>query len=218
MKTLVIGDLHLAGFKQKQFEYLKQLFESVDKVILIGDFWEGYTTSFDQFLKSKWKGLFPVLKSKKTVYLYGNHDRESMMDERIKQFADKAQLRYELDLGDKHLIFEHGDRLIKMPDQKLRLGKLKTIMSKIDTTLERVITKRFGMRHFRTINGRHNSRMKKKLKKELKPNEIFICGHTHSFEFDLKHQYINTGVMRIPGIAQYLLIDGETLTPVQEKY
>ena len=71
MKILVISDSHLdQNFEQDKLIFLKQLVESVDQVIINGDFWEGYSISFEEFLNSPWKELLPLLKKKKDgIYL-----------------------------------------------------------------------------------------------------------------------------------------------------
>ena len=101
MKTLVISDTHLdTTFDEKKYAFLRSIIERADRVILNGDFWEGITISFDDFIKSEWKSLFPLLKQKQTIYLYGNHDRKEYNDERVQLFS-AAQ-------GDSHILKEEN--------------------------------------------------------------------------------------------------------------
>src|SRR3990167_5228492 len=87
MKVLVFSDSHLDhNFEPKKLSYLKKLVRSVDQVIINGDFWEGYSITFDQFLSSKWNELFPLLKAKKAVYIFGNHDKKVLADKRMRLF------------------------------------------------------------------------------------------------------------------------------------
>ena len=54
--------------------------------------------------------------------------------------------------------------------------------------------------------------IKKQLMKELKKNEFYVCGHTHSAEIDTKNRFINTGVIK-DGLAQYIHISEQGFTP-----
>ena len=112
MKTIIISDLHLtAKFNKRTFNFLKDLISSVDKVIINGDFWDSYVTSFDKFVKSKWKDLFPLLKEKNTHYNYGNHDRKTDSDERVKLFSVTQAETLNLKVGDLELLIKHGNDL-----------------------------------------------------------------------------------------------------------
>ncbi|MBI3955332.1 metallophosphoesterase, partial [Candidatus Gottesmanbacteria bacterium] len=76
MHTIIISDLHLTRrFEKRKFNFLKKIIERSDQVVINGDLWDYYFSSFSQFVRSPWRQLFPLLKEKKTVYLYGNHDR-----------------------------------------------------------------------------------------------------------------------------------------------
>ncbi len=83
MKTIVLSDTHLyEEFDEKKFNFLKRIISKVDRVIINGDFWDSYICSFSDFINSPWKKLFPLLKTKKTVYIYGNHDKKSLTDKK----------------------------------------------------------------------------------------------------------------------------------------
>ena len=70
MSTLVFSDTHFGKkFHQRQFEALKKLISESNKIIINGDFWEGLAISFDDFLKSDWSKLFPLLKQRETIYV-----------------------------------------------------------------------------------------------------------------------------------------------------
>jgi predicted MPP superfamily phosphohydrolase len=88
MQTLIFSDTHLTkGFNRKKYEFLREIIEPVDRVIINGDFWDGYLTSFDKFVNSEWQKLFPLLKEKQTIYLYGNHDKTKWCDSRVNLFS-----------------------------------------------------------------------------------------------------------------------------------
>jgi len=55
MKTLIFADTHLTEkFDVKLFDYIAPLALKADQIIINGDFWDSYLTSFDQFMSSSW--------------------------------------------------------------------------------------------------------------------------------------------------------------------
>ena len=96
MRYLIFSDTHLTPkYEPKKFAVLKNAIEQADRVIINGDFWEGFVCTFNEFVESPWsKELFPLLKKKKAVYLFGNHDRESLANERASLFSDKQMKKY----------------------------------------------------------------------------------------------------------------------------
>ena len=93
MKYLVFSDTHLTPkFDHRKFSVLKEAIDQADRAVICGDFWEGFGNSFDDFVSSKWsETLFPLLKKKKTVYLYGNHDKKEYANDRVSLFSVKQQ-------------------------------------------------------------------------------------------------------------------------------
>lgn len=71
MKTLIFSDTHLTSkVHKKTFSFLEDLISQVDKVIINGDFWDSYKTSFDEFIDSGRKKLFDLLLQKDAIYLF----------------------------------------------------------------------------------------------------------------------------------------------------
>lgn len=219
MKILVFSDSHLTlPFDQKQFRFIEGIVKPVDKVIINGDFWDGYVTKFERFVNSPWKHLFPLLKEKNAVYVFGNHDQERFADARLALFSDVRTERYELPLDGKRYIFEHGHRLLPFgdgQDKKLRLSLKRS--TRIADNLERVLITKAGARYQRMFR-KHNREIQDQLKDELEKNDIYLCGHTHSAEFNIKKQFINSGVIK-HGLGQYVLLESKK-APVlkQERY
>ena len=97
MNILVFSDTHLyLPFDGKKFNFLKKIISDSDQVIINGDFFDDYMISFDEFIKSPWNQLFPLLKKKKAIYIFGNHDQEKFSDKRTEQFSDSQKIRYKL--------------------------------------------------------------------------------------------------------------------------
>lgn len=218
MKILVFSDSHLdQNFEPKKFAFLKRLIESVDQVVINGDFWEGYSMSFNEFLKSPWKELFPLLKRKNTVYVFGNHDKDILSDKRINRFCTTSSWRYKLRTPNYTYVFEHGNRLTPYLDD---IWKMKTLPKPLNVflgELEELLVRFFDVKGLTFLFGRFNDVVKEKLKKELKKNEILVCGHTHVAELDLKARYINNGIMR-HGLAHHLIITNGIPTLHRERY
>ncbi len=212
MKYLIFSDSHLTPrFDRRKFIILKEAIEQADRVIINGDFWEGFNTKFDDFVTSEWSTtLFPLLKKKKAVYLYGNHDKKSASDNRTSLFSDAQDYSFTFKSGKHTYRVEHGDRLIKLPDLSfLTLAFLETV--------EDILTKVFGKLFLQTVYGRLNKKIKKDTANSLKPNEFLVTGHTHCAEIDLKSRYINDGFIK-HRIAQYIFIENGAVTAVSKKY
>lgn len=119
MKTLVLSDTHLTDeFDQMLCYYIADLVKSVDRVVINGDFWDGYVTTFDAFCKSEWKQLFPLLKEKHAIYIFGNHDKQEMTDDRVKLFSKEQTLKYDFTDGGKHFHIEHGNLIVPEIDDR----------------------------------------------------------------------------------------------------
>ena len=211
MKILVFSDSHLTDkFEEKKFLFLKKIISQSDLVIINGDFWDGYLTTFDQFISSDWNRLFPLLKLKKTIYIFGNHDRESYMDRKASIFSDIQTYSYRLKLNGINFVFEHGHRQYPTLDEKLPRS-----LNKFSTKIVGFILQNISLLQF--ILKRANRIIKRKIQNKIRKNDVFVCGHSHYAEFDLKNRFINTGFIE-NGLAKYLLIDDEKIITKEEWY
>ncbi len=221
MKTVVFSDSHLnLPFDEKKYRFIEAIVKDADKVIINGDFWEGLRISFDQFIDSPYKHLFPILKSKDTVYIYGNHDEEEFSDKRTTLFANHTSESYSFQVNGSRLVFKHGDQyafVIGKTKSKPPLKGHRKVISNVINATEKVIIRKMGKKALRQVLGRYNSIIKNKVKKELNANDIFVCGHTHLAEFNLKEKFINTGLIK-HGLGQYMVIEGTVLKPVEVWY
>ncbi len=219
MRTLVFSDSHLEDtVDEKKYRLLEHLITASDRVIINGDFWDGFLVNFDSFINSPYRRLFPLFKQKKTVYITGNHDHYDFIDNRVNLFSVKNTQRYELPLGKKTLIFEHGH--MQVPIFKNENPVLKKYRYPISSTLNKVeefLVRNTGGVITKLIQKNLNETIKKTIKSDLKKDDIFICGHTHYAEFSLDEQFINIGIMK-HGLAQYLVIENETIIPKSQWY
>lgn len=209
MKILIISDLHLTPqFDLKKFLFLQEIIGKADQVIINGDFWEGLSCLFDDFVNSEWNQLFPLLKSKNTIYIYGNHDKKIFSDDRVNLFSVEQKNRHQLQVGDITFTIVHGHQFNPFFNRLFRFLKLPKLFLKILITLERWLLKTFKNDYIRLHYRLYNKEIKGKVRKSLRKNQIIVCSHTHAAEFDLKNKFINTGLINY-GLAQYIIVDDE---------
>ncbi len=207
MKTIICSDIHLtAVFEEAKYAYLEKLFSSCDQLIINGDFWDGYETTFTKFSRSAWKELFPLMKQKNAIYLYGNHDKEEWTKDAT-LFSMKQVDVYTIQAGKAVLHIEHGHRIA--PSFDMMYPKLANFLSTF-----------FSGRRFRFAYGLRaweNIQMKQYAANQLPENQILVCGHSHIAEFNKKRRFINLGAID-SGIASYVLISGSNIKLVLETY
>ncbi len=218
MKILVFSDSHLRlPFEEKKFKWLEKNLGQADQIIINGDFWDGYVITFNQFINSPWRHLFPLLKSKKTIYIYGNHDKKKFSNGGAEIFSNIQTTRHELKLNNKVFIFEHGDQIRPSLDGLLNFEKPPEAIMKKLRDIDDLMVKKFGKTYLKLMFSRRNRSTKKKLKPLLRQNQIFICGHNHYAEIDEKNQFANSGII-LGGLAQYLLIEDGRMRLKEEWY
>lgn len=222
MRILIFSDTHLyLPFDQKKFDYLKKIIEPADQVIINGDFFDGYMIKFEDFVKSEWNKLFPLLKSKKAIYIYGNHDQKILSDQRVNLFSVKQTDQFQLKIGNKIFLFEHGQRFRKTPDL---LSKKNPIFMTIAGLIVRLVhfirqllTNIFGRNFLKLRFSYRNYFTKKKAIKTIKKNEFLIIGHNHWAEVDEKNHFACCGAI-LYCFAQYLTIDSSAKITFHEEW
>ncbi len=224
MKILVLSDTHLTDeFDQALCDYISDLVKSVDKVILNGDIWDGYVTSFDSFVTSKWQQLFALFKEKQAVYIYGNHDRQEMADDRVSEFSTQQTLQHSFIEGEKRFHVEHGHLIA--PELDDRHPTLISIFTPLAPLFFRLLAKRTMFN--RVINWAFIDPRQKKLdqimckyaKNQLQTlADIVIFGHSHTFHKTISREiYWNSGCVEYTNLSYLLITDG-VVTPVTAQY
>ncbi|MEK7634185.1 MAG: metallophosphoesterase [Patescibacteria group bacterium] len=210
MKILVFSDTHLyLPFDQKKFNFLKKIISKSDQVIINGDFFDGYMVNFNDFVNSQWNQLFSLLKSKKAVYIYGNHDKKEFSDKKVSLFSNKQTCQLELKLNNKNFLFEHGQKTRPTPDMMFKISWKNMHYGMIVVHFVRnLFIKIFGKLAVQIIFGHSNNGSKRYIKRNYKPknNEYYIIGHNHWAEIDEKNHFAASGMI-LYGFAQYLTID-----------
>lgn len=217
MKYLVISDTHLTDrFDKKKFDLLVSLITDCDHVIINGDFWEGFETTFDEFVSSPWKDLFPLLKAKQTVYIYGNHDEQIWSDSRVNLFSDKQADFYELESGGVTFRFEHGHRQVPIEGWEIPFLTDKQ-RQRFSSFMHEAVVRIFSATIMRVFFRHLNSTVKKSIRATLDKNHFFVCGHTHVAENDPQEKFLNSGFIQY-GTAQYILIENGVVQSKTVRY
>lgn len=216
MKTLIVSDIHLSHvFDKKKFLFLEKLFSSYDKIILNGDFWDGYITTFDRFIESPWKGLFSLLRKKEAIYLFGNHDQKQFSDERRNLFSVEQKDTHKIEINSITYHVEHGHVVFPSIDDSLHLSRaLLLYVNTVFQYVEHLFVSLWSPHNI--VIKQSNQTMKRRLKAKKFPH-WYVCGHTHYAEFDSKNRYSNSGFIQY-GKASYLIADSSGLSLRTEWY
>jgi hypothetical protein len=82
---------------------------------------------------------------------------------------------------------------------------------------ESFLIRSFGTSLIKYLYKTDNETIKQRLRKKLKANQIFVCGHTHLKEIDLKNQFVNSGLVGY-GLGQYLIIEDDDVIEKEHWY
>jgi predicted phosphodiesterase len=229
MKIIIFSDTHLSHkFDVRKYNFLKRIISESDRVIINGDFWDRYRTTFDKFVSSEWKKLFPLFLKKKTVYIHGNHDPEELCNDRMQLFSVINSESYEFRADGHSFIVHHGDRIVEQNKPRIIkfYGIVMGFISKINVErfIQRIfrITIRIGYwilgADFMTTTSisKNNNRVMKN-SHDPATGKWQVCSDTHCSELDAENLFINTGCI-LYGWGSYLLIDGTNIKLIKEKY
>lgn len=227
MKILVFSDTHLScNFDEGKYRYLVKIINKADRVIINGDFWDSWFISFDNFVLSQWRGLFPLLLSKQAVYIYGNHDPKDKTDDRVSLFSKMAVEKYSIGSGENNYEFEHGDKILKNKRSILVEGYGKVLMI-INQTRWVNIVYRFihlveaaGFKILGPVRmtGSYISKNNNTIHKHKNEQKNWLVyGDTHCAEVDRTYMYANSGCI-VHGIGSYLLIEDGEIREYKERY
>lgn len=217
-KILIISDLHLTtNFIRKKFLFLKDLISKYDRIIINGDFWSGYYNTFEEFTKTPWKDLFPILKSKKTIYLFGNHDRKSWLNDNVNLFSVWNGDEYRLEVGSKKFLITHGHQFLgdSITSEGYMAFWRKYKIDAIKYFVESLFLRIFG-RYFYIVAIPANNKVKN-LSKKLEGVDYLVIGHTHWGEIDNKTKFMNTGLIH-SGVATFIEIVDNSPKFVSTRY
>lgn len=209
MKILVFSDTHLyLPFDEKKLNFLKKIISKYDQVIINGDFFDNYMISFTDFIDSPWNQLFSLLKKKKAIYIFGNHDQQKFSDKRLSLFSIKQVPEYRIKINNKTFILTHGQQFRKTPDLFVNknLKPIVSLVVKIAHFNRQLLTSIFGRLFLSLRFSYRNISTEKKAIKTIKDNEFIIVGHNHWAEVDEKNHFACCGAI-LYGFAQYLAID-----------
>lgn len=198
IRVVIFSDSHFdLQFDPERLQKFEEVISRADLVIINGDFWLDKHTTFEEFLASPWSPLFPLLKSKHAIYLFGNHDMPQFSDPRIDRFCDQVGFSLELTVGTQVFYVEHGHLLadsltlivLKAFESHPRL--LGALTAPIGVLNELVLkSKNLKLQRFAK---RINIPYKFHPKYANRGDSYLVMGHTHVAERDDEHRYINLG-------------------------
>jgi predicted phosphodiesterase len=215
MKTLIFNDTHLTdAFDQEWFNYIAKLLDGVDQIVINGDFWDGYLTTWDEFFNSNWTKLLELLASKDCIYVFGNHDKENFMDERIYKFAKVATHNHELSFGKKLFKISHGDKIAPTYDNTFLFRNPDKTRPKYQLFERLVHGNKLINKIYQPLNEMKNLKQMVALKnhasKNYNKNEYHVFGHSHISEFNPDCGFINVGAFQ-NGSPSYLIIENDKI-------
>lgn len=217
MPTVVFSDCHLtAKFDPAKFLYLQNIIESADRVIINGDFWDGYMANFTDLLNSERSKLFKLLSNKETYYVCGNHDAAALHDPRIDQFARWCGEMLELTIDGQKYRFEHGHRIAPTLDQIYPGMFRRSWVAKTATAFEYCAARIIGQNYF-AVHRPANTKMKLWQRHNLSTDQILVCGHSHWPEANELEKYFNTGFVR-HRLAHHLVINHSRRSLINGRY
>lgn len=224
---LVFSDTHFKKKADKKLlSALIALVRAHENIIILGDFWDKYFLSFEEFIENRiYFPLFDALKAKNTIYLFGNHDPRELMDDRVYKFCKELKYTHEMKVGNKLFHFEHGDILAgvyELPTimEWLDVFRVKVLkipeyqVAKIDFVIFGIMEKFTNGRNL--LGKKWNEIIYSKSKSlDILKNKILVCGHTHYHdEYDT---YINIGA-NMYGYLQYMTIANGHAKLIQTRY
>lgn len=232
LSTLILSDTHIGEkFFTERFQALFQLFEKYDQIILNGDFLDDFW-EYEKTITSQWRPLFELLKTKKVIYLFGNHDIDSVaLRDATSNFITEYANEYYLPVGEKELVIMHGHTIYPrlgglLYEEQLTTGR--KIAQKIMRLLAHVlypvvlIVRFFIEQHSslvklqRPIIMRQNNQMKQYAKNNLASHQILVCGHSHLIEDAQQTNFINIGANCYERLEYLSIIDDSLELKTQE--
>lgn len=231
--TMILSDLHLGEkFNKKRLHAFLDIMQNFDQIILNGDvlddFWD-----YQETIKSSWEPLFDLLSRKKVIYLFGNHDRDSLaLRKSTESFVDVYANSYQLSVGERELIIMHGDAIYPRPDGILYQEKTTffgILAQKTAQVLWKIVYPIFLIvRLFiekypnslakiqRPFVRPQNRAMIEYAQTKLESHQILVCGHSHFAQFSPDEQFINSGANLYDRI-EYLAVENGELSLVVKK-
>lgn len=208
MKTVLFSDTHLSHqLDASKFQLLKKIIYSADRIIINGDFWDSYLTTFDCFLHSGWNDLFPLLKQRQTVYIIGNHDPLYAIDHRWQLFANTLTEKYVLAVGNKKLHIEHGHGHhrtfdLQYPNTAWLLSRWYSYLNKLEEG-GHLLSPVYQFIAQKSLN---DTELLTFAKKQRTQQDWYIFGHSHLKKYSESIHYVNPGQFRC-GVGNWLHID-----------
>ncbi len=227
MRTLIFSDTHFTPhFEPARFAALEKLINSVDRVIINGDLWDGYYCTFSEFIDSRWSALFPLLLQKQAIYLYGNHDTQEFCDERVSLFSVQQTMVFHLQVGNEQLEIRHGhhvdthnplfhvDIIFRQPNYFVKRGYHGLCYLRDRNVL---LLSNPYRKYLKKSDRYDDVVLQHYAQKHMQENQVMLCGHSHIQTDARESKYLNTGRFEF-GRAEYGLVEDGVIRLVSEGY
>lgn len=211
--TLIFSDTHLTHLAdERKLKFLLRIAKEPGQIIINGDFWDSYLTTAERFVNSAaWQPLFDLL-TPKTLYLYGNHDPQTVCQGLEKRFCALAQEQYDFIQGAQAFHVEHGN--VIAPEVDTLFPWIPRPLLGLGSHIDNMCTELFGERFLKRYQH-WNEKMKEWQNNNLDSTTYLICGHSHFAE--LSPPFANSGSIR-GGLGSYLLIQDGKVELKTERY
>jgi predicted phosphodiesterase len=218
MRTIVFSDTHLTDdFDQVQCDYIVKLVQSVDQVILNGDFWDGYLSKYEDFSRS-WQPLLSALASANTLYIPGNHDRLEWISGKASAFAKVHDREVRLQLGETCYRIQHGHKIAhEFDDRHLTLTHFFARLYWIVVWLRKNWLLGGLLRlHEQFVSNVLEKQLLLYARKHAAQSECFIFGHTHLTTNLPEQHYLNPGIST-NRVFRYISIDEQGYRIIEDQ-
>jgi predicted phosphodiesterase len=216
MRTIIFSDTHLPSRVSKQkFNYLTSIIEPADRVIILGDFWDGFLTNFDKFLRGGWNKLFPLLLERQSIYIYGNHDRAEWSDQRVNLFSVQQAHDLTLAIEDQTYFLTHGHTIKTSLEERYPVLN-HSVPLRVGSSMD-ILHKLVWGRRFLSADRNHNRKLINWVGEHLPAPTTLIAGHTHFPEALPEQRFINAGFIGC-GYGHYVAITEQGIQLVRDRY
>ena len=205
--VLIISDLHLSSKPDLETQsFLLDLIEPFSTIIVNGDLWDYFLCPVDEFMMT-WNKFLHRLSKKNTIYITGNHDHYTFLNERVFEFAKVCCEELLLEYPTFTYAIRHGHQHTDLHwAEKISFGLFGYSLGQKEHSIYRWFVRRFGkstnqLGHY-FGNNLHKTFSAKKYKKS---SIYYVCGHTHYPEYSIKKRYFNSGFI-MAGHSSYLEI------------
>ncbi len=199
LSWLIFSDTHLTPtFDQEKYDFLIEHINKADRVIINGDFIDCLMADPKEVLRSQWQPLFRQLLEKDAIFLYGNHDPESLLSpSQTAQFSAVQGRWWRFQSGAVECLVTHGHMISPTQEALFTNEKMVRRVAAVGRWLQHSSLKWYPTELLYRLlwSGRINSRLSRWARQQLHASQLLICGHSHGQQHRPERQYVNAGAV-----------------------